>query len=111
MDFEGLLKLDADNQDTEAKTNIIKNAKLLLQRVDNVFSTPEEVAAFGAFLVQRCYLVEVSTPTKASAFRVFSVMNSRGMSLLVTDIIKADIIGVIPESLKQKYTDKWKRWR
>ena len=107
MEFETLLKLDADNQDTEAKTNIIKNTKLLLNRVDKSFRSVEDIIAFGSFLVQRCYLVAVSTPTKASAFRVFSVMNSRGMSLLVTDIIKADIIGAIPDCKKQEYTDKW----
>ena len=107
MDFDALQKLDADNQDTEAKTNIIKNTRLLLQKIEAVLKTPEQITAFGAFLVQRCFLVVVSTPTKASAFRVFSVMNSRGMSLLVTDIIKADIIGAVPDALKQKYTDKW----
>ncbi len=34
-------------------------------------------------------------------------MNSRGMSLLVTDIIKADVIGAVPDEKKQLYTDKW----
>ena len=87
--------------------DIIKNTRLLLQKIEAVLKTPEQITAFGAFLVQRCFLVVVSTPTKASAFRVFSVMNSRGMSLLVTDIIKADIIGAVPDALKQKYTDKW----
>lgn len=107
MDFDGLLKLDADQQDTEAKTNIIKNARLLLGKVKANLKTPAEITGFGAFLVQRCYLVAVSSPTKASAFRVFSVMNNRGMSLLVTDIIKADIIGAIPDSKKDFYTNKW----
>lgn len=107
MDFEAMQRLDADNQDTEAKTNIIKNTRLLLRKIEAVLKTAEEITAFGAFLVRRCFLVVVSTPTKASAFRVFSVMNSRGMSLLVTDIIKADIIGAVPDKLKQSYTDKW----
>ena len=107
MDFEGLKKLNELNQDTEAKTNIIKNAKLLLGKIESRLKTPEKITGFGAFLVQRCYLVAVSTPTEQSAFRIFSVMNSRGMSLLATDIIKADIIGAIPEEKQQEYTDKW----
>ncbi len=107
MNFNELINLDASNQDTESKTNIIKNAKLLLNKIESHFTTPEEIAGFGAFLVQRCYLVAVSTPTEQAAFRIFSVMNSRGMSLLSTDIIKADIIGAIPDSKQQEYTDKW----
>lgn len=49
----------------------------------------------------------VSTPTRQAAFRIFSVMNSRGMSLLATDIIKADIIGAIRESWHDEYNNKW----
>lgn len=107
MKFENLLKLDPGNQDTEAKTNIINNTRLLLEKIDASLRTSEEISAFGSFLVQRCYLVAVSTPTPASAFRVFSVMNSRGLSLLVTDILKADIIGAIPDDKKAIYTEKW----
>ena len=107
MNFDDLRKLNESNQDTEAKINIIKNAKLLLGKLESHFKTPEEIAGFGAFLVQRCYLVAVSTPTEQAAFRIFSVMNSRGMSLLATDIIKADIIGAIPENKQNEYTNKW----
>lgn len=107
MDFESLFALDAEAQDTEAKTNIINNAKLLMRRIDDNLPTEEEIIRFGAYLVQRCFLVAVSTPTRQAAFRIFSVMNSRGMSLLATDIIKADIIGSIRESWHDEYNNKW----
>lgn len=107
MDFDGLFSLNADNQYTEARTNIIKNAKLLMDRIDDNLSSDDEIIRFGAFLVQRCFLVAVSTPTRQAAFRIFSVMNSRGMSLLATDIIKADIIGAIRESWHDEYNNKW----
>ena len=34
-------------------------------------------------------------------------MNNRGLDLLPTDIIKADVIGKIPADEQQEYTDKW----
>ena len=43
MDFEGLKKLNELNQDTEAKTNIIKNAKLLLGKIESRLKTPEKM--------------------------------------------------------------------
>lgn len=100
---------DAKGQDTEAKKNIIQNTKLLCKKIEESFDTTndDELESFCYFLVNRCYIVVVSTPTKESAFRVFSVMNSRGLSLQVTDIIKADIIGALPEAQRQLYTDKW----
>lgn len=107
LDFEGLFSLDANIQDTEAKMNVIKNARLLINRIDEKFTTEDEIISFGIYLVQRCFLVAVSTPTRQAAFRIFSVMNNRGMDLLATDIIKADIIGSIRESWHNKYNDKW----
>ncbi|MEG4048524.1 HNH endonuclease family protein, partial [Microcoleus sp. Pol17_C1] len=59
------------------------------------------------FLITQCFLVVVSTPDFDSAYRIFSVLNNRGLDLSLTDILKADIIGKIPEGQKEKYTKKW----
>ena len=107
MKFDELFALAPEAQDTEAKANIIRNAKLLMDRIHDNLPSESAIIQFGAFLVQRCLLVAVSTPTEQAAFRIFSVMNSRGMSLLATDIIKADVIGAIPDQKQQEYNDKW----
>ena len=50
----------------------------------------------------------ISTPAHDTAFRVFSVLNSRGMDLMPADILKAEITGQITDSQEQeKYTDIW----
>ena len=102
-----VISLQPEAQNTEAKANIIKNTKILQNKISTSFNNEAEIFAFGAFLVQRCYLVVVSTPSQQSAFRIFSVMNSRGMNLLATDIIKSDIIGKINEDVRDDYTQKW----
>ena len=107
LNFDDLFSLDIEIQDTEAKRNIIKNAKLLMNRIEDNFRTEDELISFGVYLVQRCFLVAVSTPTKQAAFRIFSVMNSRGMNLLPTDIIKADVIGAISDAKHEIYNNKW----
>lgn len=107
MDIASLLALNPDIQDTEAKGNIIKNARCLMNRINDNIESDEEILQFASFLVRRCFLVAVSTPSRQAAFRIFSVMNSRGMSLLATDIIKADVIGVIPDNIRMDYSNKW----
>ena len=103
-----LLKLDTASLDTESKKHIQKNCQVLDKKFKETFQEDEnEIIKFSTFLLNRCYLVVVSTPSQASAFRVFSVMNSRGLNLLPTDIIKSETIGKIPSDLQQKYTDKW----
>lgn len=80
---------------------------MLRTRINEKFKTVDEIVEFCAFLVMRCYLVVVYTPSQRSAFRVFSVMNSRGLNLMPIDIIKSDVIGKIPERNQQSYTDLW----
>ena len=92
----------------EAQRHIQKNCKILLEKIDKAFKSVDKIKAFGSFLVQRCFIVAVYTPSQQSAFRVFSVMNSRGLDLLPTDIIKADVMGsILPENQQDIYTDKW----
>jgi hypothetical protein len=59
------------------------------------------------FIIRRCYLVVVATPDLDSAFRIFAVLNSRGLDLAATDILKAELVGQIDSSEQQAYTKLW----
>lgn len=106
--LDKMVELDESALESEAQANILRNCKHLQKAVAEAFPTPDDLIEFATFLATRCYLVAVSTPNEASAFRIFSVMNSRGLDLQPTDIIKADIIGKMKdEADRQEYTDKW----
>lgn len=107
INFDELFKLDSEQLATESQQHILLNAKTLHDKINERFATVEELQSFCAFLVTRCYLVTVSTENQQSAFRVFSVMNSRGLDLLPIDIIKSNTIGSIADNERQAYTDKW----
>ena len=62
---------------------------------------------FMQFLAQRCYLVVVSASDQNSAYRIFSVLNDRGLDLSPTDILKADIIGALPQNIRPRQTEIW----
>ncbi|MBQ8133356.1 MAG: DUF4357 domain-containing protein [Clostridia bacterium] len=102
-----LINLDPECLQDESQQHIRENCELILNRLNNKFQDEKQVTEFCKFIVTRCYIVAVYTPVQRSAFRVFSVMNSRGLNLMPTDIIKSDIIGQIPENEQQLYTDKW----
>ncbi|HWX67948.1 MAG TPA: DUF4357 domain-containing protein [Rhodanobacter sp.] len=61
------------------------------------------------FIATRCYLVTVSTPDLDSAYRIFGVMNSRGLDLGATDILKAEIIGAVDTASRDAYTERWEQ--
>lgn len=103
-----LLELESKRLPTEAQIHIQENCKVLCDKFQSAFSGDEaKIVKFSTFLLNRCYLVAVSTDNQESAFRVFSVMNSRGLNLLPIDIIKSEIIGELPVAKQQMYTDKW----
>lgn len=58
-------------------------------------------------MASRTFLVVVSTPDLNSAYRIFSVMNSRGRPLTAPDIFKSRVIGSIPQADRADYADLW----
>ena len=103
-----LLALNPAQLSNESQQKIRKNTELFLQRIqENFADNKDDLFQFASFLVQRCFLVAVSTPSQQSAFRVFSVLNSRGLDLLPTDIIKSDVIGRIQPAKQDEFTDIW----
>ena len=98
--FDELNNLTIDHDcKNDAQKNIVRNAKVILECIQAIFD-------FFSSLIQKCCLVVVSTPNQKSAFRIFSVMNNRGLDLLPTDILKADLIGKI-QTNQDEYTQKW----
>lgn len=89
----------------DAQSRLRANARLFLSEL--VKLDQAELIRLVQFIVTRCFLVVVSTPDLDSAYRIFGVLNSRGLDLSATDILKAEIIGSLPESLRDDYTTRW----
>lgn len=88
-----------------AQARLRANAKAFLNALAKLHQN--EVMRLVQFIVTRCYLVTVATPDLDSAYRIFGVLNSRGLDLSATDILKAEIIGGVEPSLRDSYTKKW----
>ncbi len=107
QDEGGIGKLEALNpaQLPESQENIRSNALLFIETLKELSETTR--GRLARFIVTRCFLVAVSTPDLNSAYRIFSVLNDRGLDLSPTDILKAETIGQISEKQQEAYTTKW----
>lgn len=101
--FAGLLELS--NVQSDSCKNLRDNAVLFNKRLQPLAEA--ERARLAQFIVTRCYLVAVATPDLNSAYRIFSILNSRGLDLSATDILKAEIIGGVTQVKRDEYTHKW----
>ena len=90
---------------SDSRQRILQNTRYLLKALTGL--DEKQRNTLMQFLLQRCYLVVVATSDQNSAYRIFSVLNDRGLDLSPTDILKADIIGSLEENIRARYTTIW----
>lgn len=95
----------------DSRLNYRENAKLLLAKAKALPSA--DLNELWKFLANDCSLVVISTPDLEAAYRIFSVLNNRGLDLAPIDIIKAQVLGMIRttagEVKSRAYAKEWSR--
>ena len=103
---DGIEKLKILNSKlSDSQNNLRENGRFFMEYLANVDSGDR--LRLAQFITTRCFLVTVCTPDLDSAFRIFNVLNSRGLDLSATDILKAEITGKVDENKRDKYTSTW----
>ena len=109
QDEDGIeeLKRLRDEQLPESQCNIRDNALGFIRELQKL--SQHQLMRLTQFIVTRCLLVivSVSTTDLDSAYRIFSVLNSRGLDLSYPDILKSEIISSIPANQQDDYATKW----
>lgn len=104
---------DVNVIESESCANIRANCRVFLNKIEENFPDgnggvdENRLLGFLNFILEHCYIVTVITFTKDTAFRVFTVLNTTGLDLMPSDIIKSNGIGSIPLSKQDAYADKW----
>ncbi|MEH2097733.1 DUF262 domain-containing protein [Nostoc sp.] len=102
--LDKLLKLDTF-QLSDSQKNIKANASYFLDQLGKL--SEQQRSRFSHYLMTCCFLVVVSTPDLDSAYRIFSILNARGLDLTLSDFLKSEVIGKIDQSQQDKYTRIW----
>ncbi len=98
-----LIALSDNTVESEPQRAIRDNAAALRTRLASWDEAKRK--ALATLMSTRTFLVVVSTPDLNSAYRIFSVMNARGLDLAPADIFKSQVIGAPAED-----SDYAKRW-
>ncbi len=88
---------------TEPQRAIRDNAEVFRARLSDW--SDDRRRALATLASTRTYLVVVSTPSLDSAYRIFSVMNARGLDLTPADIFKSRVIGRVTD--RGDYSKRW----
>lgn len=102
-----LVDISNNLTETDSQRALRDNARALREEL-SAWDQDQLVALFK-MMGARTFLVTVATPDLNSAYRIFSVMNSRGLPLAPSDIFKSQVIGAMPEKDRNYYADLWER--
>lgn len=96
--------VDSDNVSIANMANAITVLRGEMLRIKQDHGLEE----FVKFIFNKALFIYVSTENTEDAFRLFTILNNRGIPLTNADILKSQNIGVLPtEKEKNKYAKIW----
>lgn len=108
--MDALYKGEAYNRDAAPES--VRN---ILERYDDIDDLmPEAVAhqarpMFADWLMERVFLVEITSPTDDDGYAIFETMNDRGLPLSPTEMLKSHLLANVSGSdARQQLNTLWK---
>lgn len=106
-DFENNRIRYKDTQDP--RYHLYEAISVFGKKVGEEFKNSDSLERFVKYLLNRVYLVYIKTPSFTSAFRLFNVLNTRGLPLNTSDLLKSENVGIIEnESERSRYATAWR---
>ena len=99
------LKLELKN----TKDLSIKNMIKVIFEIQNYFKRTDTISVenFFKYLNNRVLMIYVSSSSLEDAFKLFTVMNDRGIKLRNSDILKAENLHLVSSTNREKYAKEW----
>lgn len=87
---------------------VLKIRQILTKLVSESSDTGFDLSSFYSFIRQKVLMIYVSTENLDDAFRLFTILNDRGMPLRNSDILKATNLGALTDTAdKERYAKLW----
>lgn len=106
-DFDNNVIKYNDTQDP--RYHLHEAISVFIEKLTEKLQKSDDLERFVEYLLNQVYLVYIKTVAFASAFRLFNVLNTRGLPLNTSDILKSENIGEIKdESMRLQYAKIWR---
>lgn len=111
---EDLVKLAGDNSNKNNNNNTddidisIRNMAKAILTIRDYFFNNDRLDKLFPYLRSNVVMIYVAADELDDAFRLFTIMNNRGVKLRSSDILKADNLALVIDDLKRKnYAKEW----
>ncbi|MGY0374642.1 DUF262 domain-containing protein [Clostridium sp. JNZ J1-5] len=104
---DGTLSEELNEKALEENISISNMSKAILT-IRDILKGKDNLEEFAGFLLNNALFIYVSTDNTEDAFRLFTILNNRGIPLTSADIIKSSNIGKIKDRNEaKKYAAIW----
>ena len=106
--YEALLSCDGNitvSGENEAQEKMLQNYSVFVNNLNKLDDTT--LAKLRVFIKTKVCLVKVATDNFESAFRLFNVLNARGIPLSNSDLVKNHLFSKSPDNERADVTSAW----
>ena len=90
----------------------VKNMLNAIKVIEDFFEHKDNIDDFAKFLLNKVVFIYIATEEREDAFRLFTILNNRGIPLTNADILKAINIGEIEKSGDERYVKEYaEKWQ
>lgn len=103
-----LRKKSSDPSVRNMANAILKIRQIIRENIEDSVGSNFNLSDFYAFICQKVLMIYVATENLEDAFRLFTILNDRGVPLRNSDILKATNLGALTNSSdKERYAKLW----
>ena len=108
-----IIEKKGSDQQKELKTLVgdndisISNMSNAILVTRDFLKAKSERDEFASFITEKSVFIYVSTDNTEDAFRLFTILNNRGLPLTSADILKSKNMGAIKDKFKDEYAKRW----
>lgn len=106
-----ITKILSDKDIKKVESKLCDNYDILLKLYNDLKNDYEDnfkLIKFINFILKNIEFVKVETTSRDSALKIFSILNTRGLELTSTDIIKAEAMNDIDVKKHKYFESKWR---
>jgi uncharacterized protein with ParB-like and HNH nuclease domain len=110
LENEGTKKVNKLSEEIHSSNLSIHHMRNAILTISDFFGnySNDELTGFVSFVLQKALFISVSTDDTEDAFRLFTILNNRGLPLTTADILKSMNIGALEnDKAKSNYARKW----
>ena len=101
------IKLNLDEEKEERKNKYLNTTYIFKEEIETLKKNKEEIEKFIDYLLEKVKIIKIICTSKAFAIKLFQIINTRGLDLSETDLIKSFLLYKLEKNKHEQFISDW----